>query len=51
MKEIFANTHVAAEIEVYPAFHGWCMPDFPIYNKALADKAWSRLLALYSTAL
>jgi carboxymethylenebutenolidase len=37
-----------AEIEVYPADHGWCVPDTPIYNQIQADRAWERLLALYA---
>ncbi|MBV1689439.1 dienelactone hydrolase family protein [Novosphingobium sp. G106] len=37
-----------AEIEVYPAEHGWCVPDSPVYDQAQADRAWERLLALYS---
>ena len=37
-----------AEIEVYAGDHGWCVPDAPAYNKAEADRAWARLLALYS---
>ena len=37
-----------AEIEVYPADHGWCVPDTPIYNQVQADRAWERLLALYA---
>ncbi len=40
-----------AEIEVYPADHGWCVPDSPVYNAAQAERAWARLLALYSGAL
>jgi len=37
-----------AEIEVYPADHGWCVPDSPVYDAAQADRAWGRLLALYA---
>ncbi|MBW8755291.1 MAG: dienelactone hydrolase family protein [Sphingomonadales bacterium] len=37
-----------AEIEVYQANHGWCVPDAPSYDKAEADRAWGRLLALYA---
>ena len=37
-----------AEIEVYAADHGWCVPDSPSYHQAEADRAWGRLLALYS---
>ncbi|MDG6079279.1 dienelactone hydrolase family protein [Erythrobacter litoralis] len=40
-----------AEIDVYPADHGWCVPDSPAYNEAQAERAWSRLLAIYSDAL
>lgn len=36
-----------AEIDVYPADHGWCVPDSPVYDEAEADRAWGRLLALY----
>ena len=39
---------VAAEIEVYPADHGWCVPDSPSYLPAEAERAWGRLLALYA---
>jgi len=42
----------AAEIEVYAgAQHGWCPPDSTVYNQALAEKAWTGLLALYKKAL
>jgi carboxymethylenebutenolidase len=37
----------AAEIEVYPADHGWCVPDSPAYDPVEADKAWTRMLALF----
>ena len=40
-----------AEIEVYPADHGWCVPDSPVYDAAQAERAWARLLALYEGAL
>ena len=39
------------EVEVYQADHGWTVPDSPVYNQAEADRAWERLLHLYSTAL
>jgi carboxymethylenebutenolidase len=42
----------AAEVEVYTGSqHGWCPPDSGVYNQALAEKAWTRLLALYKKAL
>ena len=41
-----------AEIEVYAgAAHGWCPPDSQVYNEPQAEKAWSRLIALYGKAL
>ena len=52
LKETFAKAHLTAEIEVYAgAAHGWCPPDSQVYNEPLAEKAWSRLLALYGRAL
>ena len=59
LKEAFDAAKVPAEIEVYSqAQHGWCVPDMPnqpngqpIYNKAEADRAWGKLLALYKAGL
>ncbi len=52
MKETFAKAGLAAEIEVYEgAAHGWCPPDSGVYNEPQAEKAWSRLLAVYGKAL
>ncbi|NBW75590.1 MAG: dienelactone hydrolase family protein [Sphingomonadaceae bacterium] len=36
-----------AEVEVYPADHGWCTVDAPVFDKAQADRAWERMLALF----
>jgi carboxymethylenebutenolidase len=51
LKATFAKANRPAEIEVYPAAHGWCPPDTQVYNEPAAEKAWARLLALYKTAL
>jgi carboxymethylenebutenolidase len=52
LKETFAKANRPAEIEVYEnAAHGWCPPDSGVYNEPQAEKAWSRLLALYGKAL
>jgi carboxymethylenebutenolidase len=52
LKETFAKANVPAEIEVYEgAAHGWCPPDSGVYNEPAAEKAWSRLLALYQKGL
>jgi carboxymethylenebutenolidase len=52
LKETFDGAKLPAEIEVYAgAAHGWCPPDSQVYNEPQAEKAWSRLLALYAKAL
>ncbi len=51
LKETYAKAKLPAEIEVYAAQHGWCPPDSAVYDEKLAEKAWSRLLALFKTAL
>jgi len=52
LKETFAKAHLPAEIEVYAgSAHGWCPPDSQVYSEPLAEKAWTRLLALYGKAL
>lgn len=40
-----------AEIEVYPANHGWCALDSPVYDEEQAERAWGRLLATYAAHL
>lgn len=37
-----------AQVEVFPADHGWCVPDTPVYDAAQADIAWQRMLALFA---
>jgi carboxymethylenebutenolidase len=57
LRDAFAAAKVPAEIEVYPAQHGWCVSDMPvkdgvpIYNKPEAERAWAKLVALYKAAL
>ena len=58
LREAFAAAKVPAEIEVYAgALHGWCVPDMPlqngnpIYSKPDAERAWTKLVALYKAAL
>lgn len=57
LKDAFAKAGVPAEIEVYPARHGWCVADMPvekgapIYDATQAERAWGKLLALYKIAL
>jgi carboxymethylenebutenolidase len=52
LREAFGKAGLKAEIEVYAgAMHGWCPPDAAVYNQAQAEKAWSRMLAMFKTAL
>jgi carboxymethylenebutenolidase len=52
LREAFAKAKLPAEIEVYAGtIHGWCPIDAKVYNREQAEKAWSRMLALLSTAL
>lgn len=52
LREAFDNAGVSAEIEVYEdTLHGWCPPDSPVYNEIQAERAWSRLLALFEREL
>jgi len=51
LREAFAKAGLPAEVEVYPAPHGWCPPDSPVYNEQQAERAWSRLLVLFEKAL
>lgn len=52
LREAFAAAGLNAEVEVYEGTqHGWCPPDSRVYDEAQAERAWSRLLALFDRAL
>lgn len=52
LRQAFDNAGVNAEIEVYEdTLHGWCPPDSVVYNEVQAERAWSRLLALFEREL
>ena len=59
LKDAFDAAKVPVDVELYAqAQHGWCVSDMPlqpngqpIYNKADADRAWGKLLALYKAGL
>ncbi len=52
LRQAFDAAKRPAEIEVYAgAMHGWCPPGSAVYNEAQAERAWSRMLALFKTAL
>ena len=57
LRAAFVAAKVPVEVEVYPARHGWCVPDMPteagapIYSAPDAERAWGKLVALYRSAL
>lgn len=52
LRTAFDAAKVRAEIEVFPnARHGFCVSDSKAFNKADAERAWSKLVALYKTSL
>lgn len=51
LREAAAAAGRPAEIEVYPAQHGWCTIDSPVYDQVQAERAWDRMLALYKANL
>jgi carboxymethylenebutenolidase len=51
VKAAFDAQKIPAEVEVYPADHGWCPPDSQVFDKTQADRAWERLLATFQAGL
>ncbi len=51
LRQTFAENNREAEIEVYPAQHGWCAIDSQVFDQVQADRAHERLLVLFSKAL
>lgn len=51
LRAAFDAANRPAEIEVYPAQHGWCSIDSRVYDQVQADRAWARLLALFEANL
>ncbi len=51
LKDAFDQANLFAEIEVYPAGHGWCPPDTRVHNPDQAERAWGRMLALFEKTL
>jgi len=48
----YESAGLPAEIEVYAGTkHGWCPPDSAVYDEAMAEKAWARMMALFKTHL
>lgn len=52
LRDAFAKAKLPAQIEVYAGTkHGWCPTDSQVYNHDQAEKAWTRMLALFGGAL
>ncbi len=51
LRQSFDAAKKSAEVEVYPAAHGWCPPDAEVYDEKQAEKAWSRMLELFKNTL
>jgi carboxymethylenebutenolidase len=51
VKAAFDAKSIPAEVEVYPAEHGWCPPDSQVFDQVQADRAWARLLATFEKGL
>jgi carboxymethylenebutenolidase len=52
LRDAFSKAHLPAEVEVYAGtMHGWCPTDSHVYNHDQAEKAWSRMLALFGNSL
>lgn len=49
LREAAAAAGRPAEVEVYPADHGWTVIDSPAYDAAAAERAWGRMSALFAT--
>lgn len=51
LSEAAASANIPAEVEVYPAQHGWCTIDSPVFDEPQAERAWSRMLATFEKYL
>ena len=51
MREALAQSGARYIAETYPANHGWMIPDFPVFDKAAAERGWAAMLALFDQHL
>ncbi len=51
LEQAAQKAQVPAEVEVYPAQHGFCTIDSPVYDQAQAERAWARMLATFTRHL
>jgi carboxymethylenebutenolidase len=51
LRTAFDSAKLSAEVEVYTAAHGWCPTDTRVFDAVQAERAWTRLLAMFSKSL
>ena len=51
LEEVLTQAGVRFRAEIYPAAHGWMLPDFPVYEPAAAERGWSELRTLFGRGL
>jgi len=51
LKKALDEAGVRYRAETYPAAHGWMKPDFPVYDRAAAERGWREMLALFNRTL
>jgi carboxymethylenebutenolidase len=51
LEKALAQGGVRYSTETYPAAHGWMKPDFPVYDRAAAERGWVEMLALFARNL
>jgi carboxymethylenebutenolidase len=51
LKAAFAASHRPADVEVYPANHGWTVAGSQTYDEQQAERAWAELLPFYRANL
>ena len=48
LRKTCADAGRPADVEVFPAQHGWCTPDAPVYDPAQQARAWRMMLARFA---
>jgi len=51
LRAAFDAAKLPADVEVYPAAHGWCPPDSRVHDATQAERAWTNLLATLAKGL
>jgi carboxymethylenebutenolidase len=51
LRESAEAAKIPADIEVYPAQHGFCVLDSPVYDEKQADIVWDKMLEMFQKRL